>query len=118
MPDPPARGKAAARPGGGRPTGRKIASGLMVKRLTRWRARRLRGTGSTRSPPTMAMTVVPATGPGPTRMAGRAGPAGGIAGDHHRLPGVIDGLAPVIDRIDGELHQHAKADPQAARHRR
>ena len=25
---------------------------------------------------------------------------------------VIDGLAPVIDRIDGELHQHAKADPQ------
>ena len=25
---------------------------------------------------------------------------------------VIDGLAPVIDRIDAELHQHAKADPQ------
>jgi transposase len=25
---------------------------------------------------------------------------------------VIDGLAPVIDRIDGELHQHARADPQ------
>ena len=25
---------------------------------------------------------------------------------------VIDGLAPLIDRIDGELHQHAKADPQ------
>jgi Transposase IS116/IS110/IS902 family/Transposase len=25
---------------------------------------------------------------------------------------VIDGLAPVIDRIDGELHQHAKAGPQ------
>jgi transposase len=25
---------------------------------------------------------------------------------------VIDGLAPVIDRIDGELHAHAKADPQ------
>src|SRR5580700_1516136 len=25
---------------------------------------------------------------------------------------VIDGLAPVIDRIDGELHQHAKADPR------
>ncbi|HEX5289950.1 MAG TPA: transposase [Streptosporangiaceae bacterium] len=25
---------------------------------------------------------------------------------------VIDGLAPVIERIDGELHQHAKADPQ------
>ncbi len=24
---------------------------------------------------------------------------------------VIDGLAPLIDRIDGELHQHAKADP-------
>jgi transposase len=25
---------------------------------------------------------------------------------------VIDGLAPVIDRIDGELRQHAKADPR------
>jgi len=25
---------------------------------------------------------------------------------------VIDGLAPVIDRIDGELHAHAKADPR------
>jgi transposase len=25
---------------------------------------------------------------------------------------VIDALAPVIDRIDGELHQHAKADPR------
>jgi len=25
---------------------------------------------------------------------------------------VIGGLAPVIDRIDGELHQHAKADPR------
>jgi transposase len=25
---------------------------------------------------------------------------------------VIDGLAPVIERIDGELHQYAKADPQ------
>ena len=25
---------------------------------------------------------------------------------------VIDGLAPVIDRIDGELHPHAKADPR------
>jgi transposase len=25
---------------------------------------------------------------------------------------VIDGLAPVIDRIDGELHQHARGDPQ------
>ena len=25
---------------------------------------------------------------------------------------VIDGLAPVINRIDGELHQHAKADPR------
>jgi hypothetical protein len=24
---------------------------------------------------------------------------------------VIDGLAPLIERIDGELHQHAKADP-------
>jgi len=25
---------------------------------------------------------------------------------------VIDGLAPVIERIDGELHQHARADPR------
>src|SRR5689334_16426603 len=25
---------------------------------------------------------------------------------------VIDGLAPVIDRIDGELHQHARTDPK------
>jgi transposase len=25
---------------------------------------------------------------------------------------VIDGLAPVIDRLDGELHQHAKAGPR------
>src|SRR6516162_4807935 len=25
---------------------------------------------------------------------------------------VIDGMAPVIDRLDGELHQHAKADPR------
>src|SRR5580704_6895056 len=32
MPDPPARGKAAARPGGGRPAGRKITFGPMVKR--------------------------------------------------------------------------------------
>ncbi len=24
---------------------------------------------------------------------------------------VIDGLAPLIERLDGELHQHAKADP-------
>src|SRR5450755_1802607 len=32
MPDPPARGKAAARPGVGRLVGRKIAFGPMVKR--------------------------------------------------------------------------------------
>src|SRR5258706_2103936 len=32
MPDPSARGDAAARPGGGRPVGRKIAFGPMVKR--------------------------------------------------------------------------------------
>jgi transposase len=25
---------------------------------------------------------------------------------------VIDGLAPVIERLDGELHEHAKADPR------
>ena len=28
------------------------------------------------------------------------------------MPGGHDGLAPLIDRIDGELHQHAKADPR------
>ena len=32
------------------------------------------------------------------------------AGD--RLPGRHHGLAPLIDRIDGELRQHAKADPR------
>jgi hypothetical protein len=31
---------------------------------------------------------------------------------------VIDGLAPLIDRIDGELHQHAKADPRVNEARR
>ena len=25
---------------------------------------------------------------------------------------MIDGLAPLIERIDGELHAHAKADPR------
>jgi hypothetical protein len=25
---------------------------------------------------------------------------------------VFDGLAPVIERLDGELHWHAKADPR------
>jgi len=30
---------------------------------------------------------------------------------HAELRAVIDGLAPVIDRIDGELHQHAKGRP-------
>ena len=71
------------------------------------------GTGSTRSPPTTAMTGRPATGSGPGR--------GWLA--ELDLPpasreivtdclAVIDGLAPVIDRIDAELHQHAKADPR------
>src|SRR5580700_12251187 len=32
MPDPPARGKVAARPGGGRPAGRRITFGPMVRR--------------------------------------------------------------------------------------
>ena len=47
-----------------------------------------RGTGSTRSPPATAMTGRPATGSGPGRgwLAG-PGPAGGVAGDRHRLPG-------------------------------
>jgi hypothetical protein len=45
------------------------------------------------------------------RLAGRAGPCSReIVTD---CLAVIDGLAPVIDRLDGELHQHAKADPRA-----
>jgi transposase len=70
-------------------------------------------TGSTRWPPTTAMTGRPATGSGPGR--------GWLA--ELDLPpssrqivtdclAVIDGLAPLTDRIDGELHQHAKADPR------
>jgi transposase len=47
------------------------------------------------------------------RLAGRAGPAAGVPGDRHRQPGVPGALAPVIERLDGELHQHAKADPRA-----
>jgi transposase len=64
--------------------------------------------------PIMAMTAVRATG------RGRAGPGRGWLAELD-LPAasreivtdclaVIDGLAPVIERIDGELHQHAKAD--------
>ena len=51
------------------------------------------------------------SGPGRGWLAG-PGPAPGVAGDRRRLPGVIGGLAPVIDRIDGELRQHAKAGPR------
>ena len=47
-----------------------------------------RGTGSTQWPPTTAMTAPPATGSGPGRgWLAEPGPAGSIAGDHHRLPG-------------------------------
>jgi transposase len=70
-------------------------------------------TGSTRSPPTTAMTGPPATGSGPGR--------GWLA--ELDLPpvsreivtdclAVTDGLVPLIDRIDGELHARAKADPR------
>ncbi len=73
-------------------------------------------TGSTRSPPITAMTAVPATGPG------RAGPGRGWLAELD-LPAtsreivtdclaVIDGLAPLTGRLDGELHQHAKAGPR------
>jgi hypothetical protein len=66
--------------------------------------------GSTRPPPTTATTRPPATGPAraaagwpnwtcPPRR-GRSSPT------PWRAPA---GLAPVIERIDGELHQHAKA---------
>jgi transposase len=48
------------------------------------------------------MTGRPATGPG---RAAAGWPS-------WTCLAVIDGLAPVIDRLDGELHQHAKADPR------
>ena len=61
----------------------------------------------------MDMTAVPATGPGPAAAGwpSRVLPAASreIITD---CLAVIDGLAPVIDRIDGELHAHAKADPR------
>src|SRR5947207_9221478 len=51
------------------------------------------------------------SGPGRGWLAGLELPAisGEIVAD---CLAVIDGLAPVIDRIDGELRQHAKADPR------
>ena len=59
------------------------------------------------------MTGPPATGAGPGRgwLAELDLPAASreIVTD---CLAVIDGLAPIIDRIDGELHQHAKADPR------
>jgi len=62
---------------------------------------------------TTAMTGPPATGSGPGRgwLAGLDLPAASreIAGD---CLAVIDGLAPVTGRIDGELRGHAKADPR------
>jgi transposase len=65
-----------------------------------------------RSPPTTATTAVPATGPG-RAAAGRAGSCrrrrGRSSPTAWRSPA---GLAPLIDRIDGELHARAKADPR------
>jgi transposase len=59
------------------------------------------------------MTGPPATGSGPGRgwLAELDLPAASreIVTD---CLAVIDGLAPLIERIDGELHQHAKADPR------
>ena len=59
------------------------------------------------------MTAAPATGSGPGRgwLAELDLPAASreIVTD---CLAVIDGLAPVIDRIDAELRQHAKADPR------
>ena len=51
------------------------------------------------------------SGPGRGWLAGLALPpvSREVVGD---CLAVIDGLAPVIDRIDGELRQHAKADPR------
>jgi transposase len=61
----------------------------------------------------MAMTAAQVTGSGPGRgwLAELDLPAASreIVTD---CLAVIDGLAPVIDRLDGELHQHAKADPR------
>jgi transposase len=46
-------------------------------------------------------------------VAGRAGPAGGVAGDHHRAAWRSPAaLAPLTGRIDGELHARARADPR------
>jgi transposase len=59
------------------------------------------------------MTGRPATGPGraaagwPSRVLPPASRE--IVTD---CLAVIDGLAPVLDRIDGELHQHARGDPR------
>jgi len=44
-------------------------------------------TGSTRSPPATAMTARQLLDRARPWLAGRAGPAGDVAGDHHRLPG-------------------------------
>jgi transposase len=70
-------------------------------------------TGSTRSPPTTAMTGPPATGPA---RAAAGWPNWTCAPRHGRSSPTAwrspAGLAPLIERIDGELHQHAKADPR------
>ncbi len=47
------------------------------------------------------------------RLAGRAGPAPVSREIVTDCLAVTGGLAPVIDRIDGELRQHAKAEPRA-----
>ena len=59
------------------------------------------------------MTGPPATGPGPGR--GWLGELDLPAASREIVAdclAVIDGLEPVIDRIDGELRLHAKADPR------
>src|SRR5580704_15365213 len=68
-------------------------------------------TGSTRSPPTTATTGPPATGSGPGRgwLAEPGLPPSSREIVTHCLA-VIDGLAPLTGRLDGELHAHAKAD--------
>jgi transposase len=59
------------------------------------------------------MTAPPATGSGPGRgwLAELDLPAASREAVADCLA-VIDGLAPLIGRFDGELHQHAKADPR------
>jgi len=62
---------------------------------------------------TERMTGPPATGP---RRAAAGWPSRVLPAASREIVtdclAVIDGMAPLTERIDGELHQHAKADPR------